>query len=115
MSEEMSKHFSELLVKGRQAQTAMWSAIGTAFGFLVSTSSVIAAFKKDVSGILVYPLIIVCFCGISAILGCFIRQKKTYVQQISDLPRLYRLSTEEKIKEAESVIHASDPIARLEK
>ena len=88
--------------------------MGTAFGFLVSTSSVMAALKKDVSGIFVYPQVIVCFCGISAILACFITQKRRYVQQMNDLPRLYQMSQEEQLKEAERVIHASEPIVRLE-
>lgn len=111
----MSDLFSEYLDKTRESQMAMWAAIGNVFGFIVSAASVIAAVKKDISSPLLYAVLLLSFCGISAVMGCFLAQKKEYLRLISELPGNGTMSPADAIAKAQREIATPSPVMRFER
>jgi hypothetical protein len=112
---DIDKLRSEYIEKARQSQIAMWTAIGSVLGFIVSAASVVAAVKKDVSPWALFPLLILSFCGISAVLGCFLAQKKEYVRILTDLMTPQQLSPTEQVQKALRDLAGPNHVMRLER
>jgi hypothetical protein len=98
------------LEKGRQAQMAMWAAVGNVFGFIASAASVIAAVKKEIPGELLFFVLLVSFLGITAVVGCFRAQKKEYIGLYSKTIELEKMTFDQKIEEAKRVSATASPV-----
>lgn len=111
----MSDLFSEYLEKTRQSQVAMWSAVGNVFGFIVSAASVIAAVKNEIPSLTLYVVLLLSFCGISAVMGCFLVQKKEYLRLISELPGIQKMNAADAIEKAQREIAKPSQVMRFER
>ena len=108
----MNDLLSVYLEKARQSQMAMWSAIGNVFGFIVSAASIIAAVKKDFSTPLVFTVLLISFCGVSAVMGCFLVKKKEYLRLIEELANIGEMTPTERIRKAQREIATPSPVIR---
>lgn len=99
--------------KAGAARSAMWSAMGNVFGFIISAASIISALSKPVWWLLL-PILFLSFAGIMALLSCFQRMHSGYIDIVSDLAKIGR-TEEEKLETGLKDIRRPDDIGRSER
>jgi hypothetical protein len=74
-----SEHARRMLAETGTAQNALWSAIATAAGFIVSAASVLTALSDKKEKTLFIWIVVLGAAAIWAVLACFWSQKSHYL------------------------------------